>query len=100
MPQDGIIQNLRRTLDHLSPAIEQLKSKSKSMLTDWETYNRVRIHMEQIMREAEEEVDRIETSALNVDAYELSTRKAQVRREASLTESLGQGTSHHLKILF
>ncbi|CAF2513742.1 unnamed protein product [Rotaria sp. Silwood2] len=32
--QDGTIQNLRHMLDHLSPSIEQLKLKSKSILTN------------------------------------------------------------------
>jgi len=70
--QDGTIQNLRHMLDHLSPSIEQLKLKSKSILTDWQEYNRVLLQMEKILREAEAEIDRVET-------YEMSTRKAQVR---------------------
>lgn len=77
--QEGTIQNLRHLLDHLSPSIEQLKTKSKSILTDWQDYNRLLLQMEKILREAEGELDRIETSAMNVETYEMSTRKAQVR---------------------
>jgi len=77
--QDGTIQNLRHMLDHLSPSIEQLKLKSKSIVTDWQEYNRVLLQMEKILREAEAEIDRVETSAMNVETYEMSTRKAQVR---------------------
>jgi hypothetical protein len=79
--QDGTIQNLRHMLDHLSPSIEQLKLKSKSILSDWQEYNRVLLQMEKILREAEAEIDRVETSAMNVETYEMSTRKAQVRNE-------------------
>ncbi|CAF3964495.1 unnamed protein product, partial [Rotaria sordida] len=75
--QDGTIQNLRHMLDNLSPSIEQLKVKSKSILTDWQEYNRVLLEMEKILREAEAEIDRIEISAMNVETYEMSTRKAQ-----------------------
>ncbi|CAF4018700.1 unnamed protein product, partial [Rotaria sp. Silwood1] len=57
---------------------EQLKLKSKSILTDWQEYNRVLLQMEKILREAEAEIDRIEISAMNVETYEMSTRKAQV----------------------
>ena len=78
MEQDGTIQNLRYMLDHLSPSIEQLKLKSKSILTDWQDYNRLLLQMEKILREAEAEIDRVETSAMNVETYEMSTRKAQV----------------------
>jgi len=77
--QDGTIQNLRHMLEHLSPSIEQLKLKSKSILTDWQEYNRVLLQMDKILREAEAEIDRVETSAMNVETYEMSTRKAQVR---------------------
>ena len=77
--QDGAIQNLRYMLDNLSPSIEQLKIKSKSVLTDWQEYNRVLLQMEKILHEAEAEIDRVETSAMNVETYEMSTRKAQVR---------------------
>jgi hypothetical protein len=77
--QDGTIQNLRHLLDHLSPSIEQLKLKSKSIVSDWQEYNRVLLQMEKILREAEAEIDRVETSAMNVETYEMSTRKAQVR---------------------
>ncbi len=77
--QDGTIQNLRHMLDHLSPSIEQLKLKSKSILVDWQEYNRVLLQMDKILREAEAEIDRVETSAMNVETYEMSTRKAQVR---------------------
>jgi hypothetical protein len=77
--QDGTIQNLRHMLDHLSPSIEQLKLKSKSILTDWQEYNRILLQMDKILREAEAEIDRIETSAMNVETYEMTTRKAQVR---------------------
>jgi hypothetical protein len=76
--QDGTIQNLRHMLDHLSPSIEQLKLKSKSILSDWQEYNRVLLQMEKILHEAEAEIDRVETSAVNVETYEMSTRKAQV----------------------
>jgi CII-binding regulator of phage lambda lysogenization HflD len=76
--QDGTIQNLRHMLDHLSPSIEQLKLKSKSIVSDWQEYNRVLLQMEKILREAEAEIDRVETSAMNVETYEMSTRKAQV----------------------
>ena len=76
--QDGTIQNLRHMLDHLSPSIEQLKLKSKSILVDWQEYNRVLLQMDKILREAEAEIDRVETSAMNVETYEMSTRKAQV----------------------
>lgn len=34
--------------------------------------------MEKILEEAQGEIDRVETSAMNVETYELSTRKAQV----------------------
>lgn len=77
--QDGTIQNLRHMLDHLSPSIEQLKLKSKTILTDWQEYNRTLLQMEKILREAEGEIDRIETNAMNVETYEMSTRKAQVK---------------------
>jgi hypothetical protein len=76
--QDGTIQNLRHMLDHLSPSIEQLKLKSKSILTDWQEYNRVLLQTGKILREAEAEIDRVETNAMNVDTFEMSTRKAQV----------------------
>ena len=76
--QEGLIQNLRHMLDHLSPSIEQLKLKSKSLLTDWQDYNHVLLQMEKILREAEAEIDRVETSAMNVETYDMSTRKAQV----------------------
>ncbi|CAF1053347.1 unnamed protein product [Adineta ricciae] len=75
--QDGTIQSVRYTLDNLSPSIEQLKLKSKSILNDWQEYNRVLLKMEKILQEAEAEIDRIETSAMNVETYEMSTRKAQ-----------------------
>ncbi|CAF4526236.1 unnamed protein product, partial [Rotaria sp. Silwood2] len=75
--QDGTIQNLRHMLDHLSPSIEQLKLKSKSILSDWQEYNRVLLQMEKIIREGEADIDRIQTSAMNVETYEMSTRKAQ-----------------------
>ena len=65
-------------LDHLAPSIEQLKLKSKSILADWQEYNRVLLQMEKIMRDAEAEIDRVETNAMNVETYEMSTRKAQV----------------------
>ncbi len=78
--QDGTIQNLRHMLDHLSPSIEQLKLKSKSILSDWQEYNRVLLQMEKILHEAEAEIDRVETSAVNVETYEMSTRKAQVTK--------------------
>ena len=81
--QEGIIQNLRHMLDHLSPSIEQLKLKSKSLLTDWQEYNQVLLQMEKIIREAEAEIDRVETSAMNVETYEMSTRKAQVSNRYS-----------------
>lgn len=76
--QDGQIQNLRHMLDQLSPSIEQSKTRSKSTLTDWQDYNRTLLHIEQILQEAEQEIDRVQTSAMNVETYELSTRKAQV----------------------
>ena len=76
--QDGTIQNLRYMLDHLSPSVEQLKLKSKSILNDWQEYNRILLQMEKILREAEVEIDRIETNAMNVETYEMSTRRAQV----------------------
>jgi len=82
--QDGTIQNLRHMLDHLTPSIEQLKLKSKSILTDWQEYNRVLLQMDKILREAEAEIDRVETSAMNVETYEMSTRKAQVKNESSM----------------
>ncbi|CAF3855305.1 unnamed protein product, partial [Adineta steineri] len=75
--QDGTIQNLRHLIDHLSPSIEQLKLKSKSVLSDWQDYNRNLLQIEKILSEAEAEVDRVETSAVNVETYEMSTRKAQ-----------------------
>jgi hypothetical protein len=77
--QDGTIQNLRHMLDHLSPSIEQLKLKSKSILTDWQEYNRVLLQTEKILRDAEAEIDRVETNAMNVETFEISTRKAQVK---------------------
>ncbi|CAM4836468.1 unnamed protein product [Rotaria magnacalcarata] len=75
--QDGTLQNLRHMLDQLFPSIEQLKLKSKSILTDWQEYNRVLLQMDKILLEAEAEIDRIEISAMNVETYEMSTRKAQ-----------------------
>ncbi|CAM2712242.1 unnamed protein product [Rotaria socialis] len=75
--QDGTLQNLRHMLDQLFPSIEQLKLKSKSILTDWQEYNRVLLQMDKILLEAEVEIDRIEISAMNVETYEMSTRKAQ-----------------------
>jgi hypothetical protein len=77
--QDGLIQNLRHMLDHLTPSIEQLRLTSKSILADWQEYNRVLLQMDKILREAEAEIDRVETSAMNVETYEMTTRKAQVR---------------------
>jgi len=82
--QDVTIQNLRHMLDHLSPSIEQLKLKSKSILSDWQEYNRVLLQMEKILREAQAEIDRVETNAMNVETYEMSTRKAQVTKEYDL----------------
>ncbi|CAF4380817.1 unnamed protein product, partial [Adineta steineri] len=76
--QDGAIQNVRYMLDNLSPSIEQLKVKSKSILNDWQEYNRVLLQMEKIVHEAQAEIDRVETNAMNVEIYEMSTRKAQV----------------------
>jgi hypothetical protein len=76
--QDGTIQNLRHMLDHLSPSIDQLKLKSKSILVDWQEYNHIFLQMDKILHEAEAEIDRVETSAMNVETYEMSTRKAQV----------------------
>lgn len=81
--QERIIQNLRHMLDHLSPLIEQFKLKSKSFLTDWQEYNRVLLQMEKILREAEAKIDRVETSAMNVETYELTKRKAQVSDQHS-----------------
>ena len=78
--QDGTIQNLRHLLDHLAPSIEQLKLKSKSVLTDWQEYNRVLLQTEKILRDAETEIDRLETNAMNVETYEMSTRKIQVKQ--------------------
>ena len=97
--QDGTIQSVRYTLDNLSPSIEQLKLKSKSILSDWQEYNRVLLKMEKILQEAEAEIDRIETSAMNVETYEMSTRKAQVEAtiltvsHCSLISYLGLFTS-------
>jgi hypothetical protein len=85
--QDGTIQNLRNMLDNLSPSIEQLKIKSKSMLIDWQEYKRVLLQTEKILREAEAEIDRVETSAMNVETYEMSTRKAQVRQTSVINKS-------------
>lgn len=82
--QDGTIQNLRHMLDQLSPSIEQLKSKSKSVLSDWQEYNRVLLQMEKILGEAEADIDRIQTTAMNVETFEMSTRKAQVIKTYSL----------------
>ncbi|CAF3707050.1 unnamed protein product [Rotaria sp. Silwood1] len=65
-------------LDHLSPSIEQLKLKSKSILSDWQEYNRVLLQIEKIIREPEAGIDRLQTSAINVETYEISTRKIQV----------------------
>lgn len=76
--QDGTIQNLRDLLDRLSPSIEQLKVKSKSVLAEWQEYNRALLQLERILREAQAEIDRVETSAVNVEAYETGTRRAQV----------------------
>jgi len=81
--QDGLIQNLRHMLDHLTPSIEQLRLTSKSILADWQEYNRVLLQMDKILREAEAEIDRVETSAMNVETYEMSTRKSQVRVKLS-----------------
>ncbi|UJR37453.1 hypothetical protein I4U23_030156 [Adineta vaga] len=75
--QDGTIQNLRHMLDHLSPSIEQLKLKSKTLVSEWHDYNRVLLQIEKILCEAEAEIDRVETSAVNVETYEMCTRKAQ-----------------------
>lgn len=76
--QDNTIQNLRHMLDNLSPSIDQLKSKSKSIVNDWQEYNRIVLQMEKVLREAEAEIERVEVSAMNVEIYEVSTRKAQV----------------------
>lgn len=98
--QDGTIQSVRYMPDNLSPSIEQLKLKSKSILNDWQEYNRVLLKMEKILQEAEAEIDRIETSAMNVETYEMSTRKAQVGTtirtlsHCSLTHHLGLSTSN------
>lgn len=94
MEQDGTIQNLRYMLDHLSPSIEQLKLKSKSILTDWQDYNRLLLQMEKILREGEAEIDRVETSAMNVETYEMSTRKAQVSFVSPLTRLATFGALH------
>ncbi|CAF3475042.1 unnamed protein product [Rotaria socialis] len=75
--QEGTLQTLRHMLDHLSPSIEQLKLKSKSIVTNWQEYNRALLQMEKLLREAEAEIDRVQTSAMNVETYEMSTRKAQ-----------------------
>ncbi|CAM4803210.1 unnamed protein product [Rotaria magnacalcarata] len=75
--QEGTLQTLRHMLDHLAPSIEQLKSKSKSIVTNWQEYNRALLQMEKLLREAEAEIDRVQTSAMNVETYEMSTRKAQ-----------------------
>ncbi|CAF3725966.1 unnamed protein product [Adineta steineri] len=80
--QDGAIQNVRYMLDNLSPSIEQLKVKSKSVLNDWQEYNRVLLQMEKILHEAQAEIDRVETNAMNVEIYEMSTRKAQEHLQA------------------
>lgn len=77
--QEGTIQTLRQMLEQLSPSIEQLKRNSKSILNDWQEYNRVLLQMEKLLREGEAEIERIETSAINVETYEMSTRKAQVK---------------------
>ena len=66
-------------LDHLSPSIEQLKLKSKSILSDWQEYNRVLLQLEKILHEAEAVIVRVENNPMNVETYEMSTRKAQVR---------------------
>ncbi|CAF1455058.1 unnamed protein product, partial [Adineta steineri] len=66
-------------IHHLSPLVEQLKLKSKSILSDWQEYNRNLLQIEIFLREAkaEAEIDRVEISVVNVETYEMSTRKVQ-----------------------
>ncbi|CAF0817762.1 unnamed protein product [Didymodactylos carnosus] len=75
--QDGRISNLKQMLDHLTPSIDSLKSKSKHILNDWQEYNRLLLNVEKMLREAELEIERVEMSAMNVETYEMCTRKAQ-----------------------
>lgn len=82
--QDGAIQHVRHMLEQLSPSIEQLKQTSKTILNDWHEYNRVLIQMDKILRESEAELDRIQTSAITVETYEMSTKKAQVSQSIQL----------------
>ncbi|CAF1134583.1 unnamed protein product [Rotaria sordida] len=49
-------------IDHLSSSIEQLKLKSKSILSHWQEYNRVLLQIEKIIREPEAGIDRLQTS--------------------------------------
>ncbi|CAF1318055.1 unnamed protein product [Rotaria sordida] len=48
-------------IDHLSSSIEQLKLKSKSILSHWQEYNRVLLQIEKIIREPEAGIDRLQT---------------------------------------
>ena len=40
--------------------------------------------MDKILRESEAELDRIQTSAITVETYEMSTKKAQVSQSIQL----------------
>ena len=76
--QDGTIQDLRQMLDQLLPSIEQVKCQSTSIRDEWLNDHHLLVQMERILRDAQGEIDRLDTAALNVDTYETSTTKAQV----------------------
>ena len=80
--------DLRRLLDQLSPVIDEVKSTSTSRANDWHEYNRLLFQMEKILRQAQAEIDHIETSAMNVEIYAMSLVKVQVRRENIVTLTL------------
>ena len=76
-PESSSFSELRHSLDQLTPVIEELKSSSKSIRDDWQEYNRVVFRMEKLVREGQAEIDRIETSAMNVETYAMSIGRVQ-----------------------
>lgn len=72
--------------------IEDLKSSSKSIRDDWQEYNRVLFRMEKLVREGQAEIDRIETSAMNVETYAMSMGKVQGYLQADPADQLASRT--------
>ena len=91
---DGSFRELRHLLDRLSPAIDALNSKV--ILHEWNEYNRRVKEMEKNLREAQAEIERIETRAMNVETYAMSMARLPVRRvlSSSLSHSLFQEYLH------